>query len=63
MADNQVIALDEWGAEDYGVGSLDVKVQLDVQSSQIPTQDNDNDETIQIDVTVVAFKANAEKLT
>jgi hypothetical protein len=63
MADNQVIALDEWGAEDYGVGSLDVKVQLDVQSSQIPTQDNDNDETIQIDVTVGAFKANAEKLT
>ena len=63
MADNQVIALDEWGVEDYGVGPLDVKVQLDVQSSQVPTQNNDNDETIQIDVTVVAFKANAEKLT
>ncbi len=62
MADNQVIALDEWGVEDYGVGPLDVKVQLDVQSSQVPTQDNDNDETIQIDVTVVAFKANAAKL-
>lgn len=62
MADNQVIALDEWGMEDYGVGSLDVKVKLDVQTSQVPTQDNDNDETIQIDVTVVAFKANAEKI-
>lgn len=63
MADNQVIALDEWGMEDYGAGSLDVKVKLDVQTSQVPTQDNDNDETIQIDVTVVAFKANAEKIT
>ena len=62
MADNQVIALDEWGMEDFGVGSLDVKLKLNVQTSQVPTQDNDNDETIQIDVTVVAFKANAEKI-
>ncbi len=61
MAHNEVIALDEWYEEGFGVGVLDVNVRLDVQQSQIPTQDNDNDETIQIDVTVVAFKANAEK--
>jgi len=63
MADNQVIALDEWVQEGLGVGSLDVNVKLEVQQSQIPTQNNDNDETIQIDVTIVAFKANAEKVS
>ena len=36
---------------------------LEVQQSQIPTQNNDDDETVQIDVTFVAFKANAEKLS
>ena len=63
MAHNEVIALDEWYEEGLGVGVLEVNVRLDVQQSQLPTQDDDNDETVQIEVRVVAFKASAEKLT
>ena len=59
----QVIALDEWYEEGLGVGVLEINVRLDVQQSQIPTQDDDNDETVQIEVQAVAFKASAEKLT
>ncbi len=62
-AHNQVIALDEWVEDGYGIGSFDVNIKLEVQQSQIPTQNNDDDETVQIDVTFVAFKANAEKLS
>tara|TARA_B100000575_G_C23121500_1_gene649101 strand:+ start:1543 stop:2271 length:729 start_codon:yes stop_codon:yes gene_type:complete len=62
-AHNQVIALDEWVDEGYGIGSFDVNIKLEVQQSQIPTQNNDDDETVQIDVTFVAFEANAEKLS
>ena len=62
MAHNAVVAVDEWVEDGFGVGDLSVNVQVDVQRSQVPTQDDDDDETVQIDVTVVAFKANAEKL-
>lgn len=62
MAHNAVVAVDEWIEDGFGVGDLSVNVQVDVQRSQVPTQDDDDDETVQIDVTVVAFKANAEKL-
>ena len=50
-----MIALDPWKLDGYGVGFLTLEVSLDVQSSQIPTQNNDNDETVQIDVTVIGF--------
>ena len=45
-AHNQVIALDEW-VEDMAMrtGSFDVNIKLEVQQSQIPTQNNDDDET------------------
>tara|TARA_Y100000589_G_scaffold194493_1_gene183971 strand:- start:1051 stop:1761 length:711 start_codon:yes stop_codon:yes gene_type:complete len=62
MAHNAVVAVDEWVEDGFGIGDLSVNVQLDVQRSQVPTQDDDDDETVQIDVIVVAFKANAEKL-
>ena len=62
MAHNAVVAVDEWVEDGLGIGDLSVNVQVDVQRSQVPTQDDDDDETVQIDVTVVAFKANAEKL-
>jgi len=62
-AHNEVIALDEWGDEGYGIGSLDVNIKLEVQQSQVPTQNTDDDETVQIDVVVIAFKASAEKMT
>ena len=62
MAHNAVVAVDEWVENGLGIGDLRVNVQVDVQRSQVPTQDDDDDETVQIDVTVVAFKANAEKL-
>ena len=61
-AHNQVIALEEWVEDGYGIGTIDVNIKLEVQQSQIPTQNNDDDETVQIDVSFVAFKANAEKL-
>ena len=62
MAHNAVVAVDEWVEDGHGIGDLSINVQVDVQRSQVPTQDDDDDETVQIDVTVVAFKANAEKL-
>ena len=62
-AHNEVIALDEWGDEGYGIGSLDVNIKLEVQQSQVPTQNNDDDETVQIDIAVIAFKASAEKMS
>ena len=61
-ADNKVIALDPWKIDGYGVGTLTLEVSLDVQSSQIPTQNNDNDETVQIDVTVVGFITNVSMI-
>lgn len=62
MAHNAVVAVDQWVEDGNGVGELKINVQLDVQRSQIPTQDDDDNETVQIDVYVVAFKASAEKL-
>ncbi|CAI8389583.1 MAG: Uncharacterised protein [Candidatus Poseidoniaceae archaeon] len=62
MAHNAVIAVDEWVEDGHGIGELSVNVKVDVQRSQVPTQDDDDDETVQIDVIVVGFKANAEKL-
>ncbi len=62
MAHNAVVAVDEWIEDGNGIGDLSVNVQVDVQRSQVPTQDDDDNETVQIDVTIVAFKANAEKL-
>ena len=61
-AHNEVIALDEWAEDGWGIGSVDLNVKLEVQQSQVPTQDNDDDETVQIDMTVLAFKGNAEKV-
>ena len=61
-AHNEVIALDEWVEDGWGIGSVDLNVKLEVQQSQVPTQDNDDDETVQIDMTVLAFKGNAEKV-
>ena len=62
-AHNEVIALDEWGDEGYGIGSFYVNIKLEVQQSQVPTQNTDDDETVQVDVEVIAFKASAEKLS
>ena len=57
-----MIALAPWKIDGYGVGTLTLEVSLDVQSSQIPTQNNDNDETVQIDVTVVGFITNVSMI-
>lgn len=62
MAHNEVLATEQWKEDGYGLGQLSVNVQLDVQQSQVPTQNDDDDETIQIDVVVIAFKVNAEKI-
>jgi len=62
-AHNQVLALEPWAEEEYGLGTFEVEVKLQVEQSQIPSQDNDDDETIYVTVETVFFKAIAEKLS
>ena len=61
-AHNQVLALEPWVEEEYGLGTFEIEIKLHVEQSQVPTQNNDNDETIHVTVETVFFKATAEKL-
>lgn len=60
-AHNQVLALEPWAEEEYGLGTFEIEVKLQVEQSQVPTQNNDSDETIYVTVETVFFKAIAEK--
>ena len=49
--------------DEYGLGTFEVEVKLQVEQSQILSQNNDDDETIHVTVETVYFKAIAEKLS
>ena len=62
-AHNKVIALEPWSSNQYGIGSLEIEIKLQVEQSQVPTQNNDDDEMITVVIETVYFSTSAEKLS
>ena len=62
-AHNKVIALEPWSSNQYGIGSLEIEIKLQVEQSQVPTQNTDDDEMITVVIETVYFSTSAEKLS
>ncbi len=59
---NEVTASIDWTTLGYGIGTFDLQVDLEVQQSQVPTEDDDDSETIQIAVSVVCFDVSVQEI-
>ena len=56
---NEYQALQDWVMDGYGIGTCSISVELQTQSAPFT---NDGDEEITVDVQVVLFKANANRV-
>ena len=59
---NEYQALLPWQEDGWGIGELEVDVEVNTDESLFPSQ-GDNDEEITVSIQVVMFKVNADLLT
>ena len=59
---NEYQALLPWQEDGWGIGELEVDVEVNTDESLFPSQ-GDNDEEITVSIEVVMFKVNADLLT
>tara|TARA_B100001113_G_scaffold150567_1_gene123457 strand:- start:7381 stop:8085 length:705 start_codon:yes stop_codon:yes gene_type:complete len=59
---NAATASVPWTENGYGLGLLDIQIDLEVQKSQVPTEDDDENESIQILVEIVCFELQVEEI-